>query len=192
MCAKPKQWDELYATNKEKWLADHPRQILIDAADLLPKSGIALDAACGVGNSSLYLAQRGMKVIAMDISLVALQILRERVLAQDLVIFPVAFDLSIPYLPPDYFDVILNFHFLERATIPIYKSALKPGGLVLFETFYRLNDQIKEKDKYLEPGELASAFIEFEMIRYLESCLPDDVETGRGMAQLIARKPSSK
>lgn len=189
MSTKPKHWDELYATNKEKWLADHPRQILIDAADLLPECGIALDAACGVGNCSVFLAQRGFKVISIDISLVALKILKERAMGMKLSIFPAAYDLSRPWLPSHYFDVILNFHFLERATIPCYKSALKSGGLILFETFYRLNEQIQKPEKYLESGELASAFTEFEVIRYFENSHLGDIETSRGVAQIIARKP---
>jgi tellurite methyltransferase len=121
--------------------------------------------------------------------LVALKILKERVMGMNLSIFPVAYDLSLPWLPSHYFDVILNFHFLERATIPCFKSALKPGGLIFFETFYRLNNQIQEPEKYLESGELAALFMDFEVIRYLENSHLGDIETARGMAQIIARKP---
>ena len=38
-------------------------------------------------------------------------------------------------LGTEKFDLIANFYFLERDLIPRIKQALKPGGLVFFETF---------------------------------------------------------
>jgi hypothetical protein len=40
-------------------------------------------------------------------------------------------------LMPDRFDVILNFYYLSRLLWDTYRKALKPGGLLFFETFVR-------------------------------------------------------
>lgn len=47
----------------------------VDAEEVLPRAGRALDVACGTGGVSIWLAQRGLEVTALDISPVALAVL---------------------------------------------------------------------------------------------------------------------
>jgi len=152
---------------------------------------MVLDAAAGVGASSLFLAESGLHVIALDISLVALRLAKKRAGARSLPLEAVVYNLSNPWLPPETFDVILNFHFLERATFPVFRQALKPGGLLFFETFQKAEEDLLVPDYYLEPGELLAAFEDYEIIYWGENVLPaTETHPPRAMAQLVARKPA--
>jgi tellurite methyltransferase len=187
-----RRWDERYAAEGETWLERKPRQLLLDFAHLLPKKGRALDAASGVSASGLFLARQGLQVIALDVSEIALRMAVQRSRETDLPFQAAVWDLANPWLPPDTFDVILNFHFLERATFPVYRQALKPGGLVFFETFLKLDLSLLNPDYYLNPGELRSAFEDYEILHSQEIKVPaGERHPPRGTAQLVARNPVS-
>lgn len=184
------RWDERYQRESDFWLERQPRQLLTDYVHLLPNEGHALDAASGVAINGLYLAQLGLKVFALDISEYALKLAKQRASSLGVSLEAAVVDLSQPWLPEAHFAVIVNFHFLERGTFPIYRRALKPGGLILFDTFTKQVDQNEAPDYYLDPGELLSWFEDFEIIHYSEENLdPSERHPERGLAQLVARKP---
>ena len=188
--SEAEHWDERYQRERDFWLERQPRQLLKSFAYLLPSEGRALDAASGMAINGLFLAQHGFKVFALDISEYALNLAVQRARSEDTIIEAAVYDLSNPWLPPAYFDVILNFHFLERAAIPVYRQAITPGGLIFFDTYVRLEDREDIPIYYLEPGELLSRFVDFEIIHYAEDILPQSEFHGeRGIAQLVARKP---
>ena len=182
------RWNARYAADGESWLEYQPRQLLLDHAYLLPKRGLALDVAAGVANNGTYLARRGLHVVALDISKIALQLALQRASTESLPLSAAVYDLSHLWLPVDSFDVIVNFHFLERATFPVFRQALKPGGLIIFETLLRSDNNTPTPDYYLEPGELLSAFSDYEIIHWKERTIP---ETTKVTAQLVARKPDA-
>jgi SAM-dependent methyltransferase len=183
------RWDARYLDNSRPWLPRAPRQLLVDHAHLLPESGLALDAACGVGANGHFLAQHGLRVIALDISLIALRMAVQWGRAHACPLDAAVYDLSAPWLPPERFDVILNFHFLERACIPVFRQALKPDGIIFFETYLRLDPNLESPERYLVPGELRLIFQDYQVLHYAEKALPDIEQlTSRGMAQLVARK----
>ena len=183
-----KRWNARYSTEGKTWLESDPRPLLQEYAHLLPRRGIALDAASGVANNGLFMARRGLRVIALDISETALQLARQQALAESLYLSAAVYDLVNPWLPPCYFDVIVNFHFLERATFPVFQQSLKPNGLLIFETFLRSGEEPPSPQYYLEPGELLSAFSTFEVLHWKENRITD---TTKVSAQLVARKPSA-
>lgn len=188
--SEAQRWDARYQSELEDWLSRGPRQLLVDHTELLPPGGLALDAAAGVGHSSLYLARQGLRVIALDISRVALQAAARAARRHNLPVYPAVYDLASPWFPPSRFDVILNFHFLERQTFPAYRQALKPGGLLFVETFVRQELEISDFAYYLDPNELLSSFLDYELFLYEETSLPSrEGLPERGLARLIARKP---
>lgn len=184
------KWNGRYQIEGKKRQNGRPCQLLLDYADLLPDTGLALEAAAGVAVHGLFLAERGWHVVALDISEVGLRLARQQALARGLALETAVFDLSHPWLPANYFDVILNFRFLERETFAVYKRALKPGGWLLFETFVRPDKDVADADYFLEPGELGRAFAEFEVIRSGETAVSGG-RSGqmRQVAQLVAQKP---
>jgi SAM-dependent methyltransferase len=100
-------------------------------------------------------------------------------------------DLVNPWLPESHFDVILNFYFLSRPIIPTYRQALKPGGVLFFETYLR--EQHTNPERYLESQELRRLFDDWDILHYLEVERLVRSRTGyeetRWTAQLIAQKP---
>jgi SAM-dependent methyltransferase len=64
-------WDELYRSHGSVWSGD-PNESLVKQVSSLP-SGTALDVGCGEGADAIWLAQRGWRVTAVDISSVALE-----------------------------------------------------------------------------------------------------------------------
>jgi 2-polyprenyl-3-methyl-5-hydroxy-6-metoxy-1,4-benzoquinol methylase len=148
-----------------------------------------LDSAAGVSSNGLFLARRGLHVIALDISEFALQLACQRARAENLPFQAAVYDLSHPCFPAERFDAILNFRFLERATFPAYRRALNPGGWLFFETYINLAGNPSPREYYLEPGELLAAFLDFEIIHWEERQLPEsENHSVRGLASLVARK----
>ena len=117
-----------------------PAQLLQESLHFLPK-GRALDIAAGSGRNALYLAEHGFSVHAIERDQEALQALqdaaRERSLRQVTV---EVMDLEGPSLPGKAFpmetyDVALIFFYLFRPLFPAFLRTLKPGGLLMYETF---------------------------------------------------------
>jgi SAM-dependent methyltransferase len=77
-----RNWDEIYfrhSLEEIPWHSDKPDRELID---LIEKSKIeaysTLDVGCGAGTDAIYLASKGCKVTAIDVSHEAIRIARER------------------------------------------------------------------------------------------------------------------
>jgi SAM-dependent methyltransferase len=64
-------WDERYGSRQSIWSGEPNRCLVTETADLVP--GAALDVGCGEGADAIWLAQRGWRVTAVDISSVALE-----------------------------------------------------------------------------------------------------------------------
>lgn len=186
------KWNKRFTESRQSWLRAQPRSLLIDYAHLLPSTGLALDAAAGVATHGLFLARRGLHVIALDISEVGLRLAKNRTDAEGVWLETAVIDLSHPWLPANTFDVIVNFRFLQRETFPVYRHALKPGGLLIFETFVRTEYTPNDVAYYLEPDELRAAFADWDVVHYA-------VVNGRSRrdqhqksaAQLVAYKPTA-
>jgi tellurite methyltransferase len=180
------RWDNRYEIEGPSRVNSLPNALLRRYADLLPASGLALDAACGVANHGLFLAERGLRVIGLDISLVGLRFAQQQAKERGLRLSLALWDLSQPWLPPDAFDVITNFRYLERTAFPVFRQALKPGGLLFFATFMSVEPHDDHPEYYLRPGELLETFGDYEIIHH--SLLPEMRHT---LEQLVARKLSS-
>jgi tellurite methyltransferase len=100
-------------------------------------------------------------------------------------------DLGDYRLPQDRYDLILNFHYLQRSLAGPIVRALKRGGVLVFETF--TIDQIqysygpKDPSFLLSPGELQKMFAGLETLLYYEGIIEGD-RGPRAVAQLIGRR----
>lgn len=117
-----------------------PAEFLAEQLPRLPK-GLALDIAAGSGRNTLYLASRGFTVEAIDRDEQALALLTDTARRHNLTnVTARTLDLETdparpPELPKERYDVILVFFYLHRPLFPTLLRALKPGGLLLYETF---------------------------------------------------------
>ena len=64
-------WDERYRSSSSVWSGEPNPQLVAEVAELA--AGRALDAGSGEGADAIWLAQRGWRVTAVDISAVALE-----------------------------------------------------------------------------------------------------------------------
>jgi len=148
----------------------------------LASCGKALDIACGNGRNSIFLAQKGFVVDAVDISTVAMNHLtgkspRINVICQDMDTWK---------MPQNGYDLIANIRFLDRRLFPIIQQGLKLNGVLIFESFMD-----GEKDKYcLEQNELLRAFQSFRIV-YYEEKKADHLEKCDQTASLVAIKTVS-
>ncbi len=165
------RWDKQYAQSSGTAApAGFLREILESRAWSLPY-GRALDLACGKGRNSLYLAERGFKVVAMDISSVALVEGQARAEAKQLSIDWRQGDLEAVQFDEAEFDLIVNFNYLQRSLIRQIKRAVRTGGHVICETY--LIDQMamghpKNPDYLLRHNELLEHFQDFRVLYYRE------------------------
>ncbi|WP_025769277.1 methyltransferase domain-containing protein [Thioalkalivibrio sp. HK1] len=80
--ADKERWNARYASG-EYIARTHPSDLLASWIDRLPR-GRALDVACGAGRNAIFLASKGYRVEAMDISSVALERASKRAQAEGL------------------------------------------------------------------------------------------------------------
>ncbi len=174
------------------WSKLEPSQFLVDNAGLLPPGGRALDVAMGTGRNAVYLASLGFEVTGMEISDEACEMALEAAGAAGVRIEAVCVDLESWEAPAEAFDVVVNFNYLQRGLCPRLAAALKPGGVLVFETFTREQRQFgwgPSRDEFLLlPGELRGLFPRLETLVYREG-----VEEGqrgkKAAAGLVARRP---
>ncbi len=109
--------------------------VLREHAHLLPARGEALDLACGRGGSALFLARHGLTVHAWDSAAVAIEALRAHAAEEGLNLHAEVRDVIAAPPEAERFDLIVVSHFLHRALFPDLFAALRPGGLLFYQTF---------------------------------------------------------
>jgi len=183
------QWDARYAKNK-----DTPQacRVLREFSHLLPKSGQALDLACGMGGNALWLAEQGLTTSAWDLSPVGINKLEERAKQQMLSIDAKTRDIIAEPPAENSVDVIVVSYFLERALFPALLASLKPSGLLFYETFVQDKPQgvgPSNPDYLLKQNELLEISGDLIIRVYREEGLIGDITGGcRNIAMLIAQK----
>jgi tellurite methyltransferase len=173
-----------------------PCQVVAAYTHLLPATGTALDLACGLGANALLLARHGLETYAWDYADTALERLQVEAQIQQVAIYTERRDVVMSPPPADMFDVIVVCHFLDRGLAPALTQALKPNGLLFYQTFTRtsVNDcGPKNPDFRLAENELLRLFADLQIVVFREEGDIGDISQGfRNEALLIARKKSDQ
>jgi 2-polyprenyl-3-methyl-5-hydroxy-6-metoxy-1,4-benzoquinol methylase len=199
MQAIRKKWNERY---EQVYVPNQIVDVLELNLHLLPPQGKSLDLACGLGGNALRLAELGFESHAWDISDAAIEKVQEFARERHLNIVARQCDISQQNIQEtlynEGFDIIVVSHFLLRDIIPILIAALKPGGLIFYQTF--IEEQINvehqqsnsgptNKSFRLKKNELLQLFSGLTLRYYREDGIQGNLEKGvRNEALLVVEK----
>jgi 2-polyprenyl-3-methyl-5-hydroxy-6-metoxy-1,4-benzoquinol methylase len=154
-----------------------PPLVFASHADEFPTAGTALDIACGQGEVSVWLARRGLDVIGLDISPVAIgsagELAGRHAVADRCRFGVVDLDGGLPAGPS--VDVVVCHRFFDRRLNRVLAQRLAPGGLLAIAT-------LAGGQFGADAGELRIAFAGLEVIAE---------GTGQGVVWLLARSPGT-
>lgn len=184
------KWDGIYREMPE--VSVEPAHVLSENAHLLPASGRALDLACGRGGNALFLAQRGFKTDAWDISQVAITRLKTRAKELGLDIEALVCDVENVEFPRESFDAVVVSRFLARSLAEPIAATLKRGGLLFYQTYTRERVSSSGPSNpafLLAEGELLALFRQLRVVVYREEGRLGDLSQGlRNEAFFVGQK----
>lgn len=129
-------WDARYSASERLWSGRVNSVLEAEAARLVP--GRAIDAGCGEGGDSLWLARHGWTVDGYDLSAVAVDRVRleaKRLGLADVTSFAQR-DLAADPPPKAAHDLVSgqHLHVIPAQRDPLYRglaAAVRPGGVLL-------------------------------------------------------------
>jgi SAM-dependent methyltransferase len=159
-----------------------PSPWVVRWAPLIAPGADVLDLACGTGRHARFLAARGCAVVAVDRDADAIA-----TLAAVTGVFSRVADVESGPWPfaPASFDAVVVANYLHRPLFEPIVEALRPGGVLLYETFMVGNERFgrpSNPDFLLRPSEL------LEVVRgRLEVVAFEQGETAAPRAAVVQR-----
>ncbi len=150
-----------------------------------------LDLACGAGRNGLLMAAQGAEVHFWDKDAGSLEKIKSMAGNMGLRFFTRQVDLEAGQeglLPVEYFSVIMVFRYLHRPLIPEIKKSVKPGGIIIYETFTTRQAEIGKPvnpDFLLRENELSGWFEDWDILDQYQGRLENPE---RHMAGIVAGK----
>lgn len=167
------RWDEIYRKMKGKPFPP-PDPLLLNYTPPVDDSETkrALDAAAGLGQNGLWLAEQGYTVDIMEISRVALTRARVEVALRNLRnVNLLQIDFDDFDVDDQIYDIVCVFRYLKWDMLHKLKASVVPGGRFIYETFniHYLNIVPEfNKEFLLDIGELKSIFQDWTLLHYDE------------------------
>jgi len=162
------KWDTKY-NETPKLLEKRDVGLKLKEAIKYSTVGIALDIACGAGKNSIYLAENDFEVESLDISKVALDVLKDYNYKN---ITTILTDLDGFTPSEDKYNLIVMTNFLDRDMIPRLVNGLTSGGILFIETYMVHISNTKKSSNLnylLKEGELKTFFDEnYKILDYSE------------------------
>jgi ubiquinone/menaquinone biosynthesis C-methylase UbiE len=190
------QFNWIYTKGNE-YFSHAPTAFLVECVKQSPP-GDALDVAMGQGRNAVYLAQQGWRVTGFDVAQEGLKIAEAQAAAQGLHINCVRASSEDFEYGDSSWDLIVMAYtamaFHEPELMNRVKKSLRPGGLVVVETFLEwFPESGKPRVPGLPgPGELRRIFSEFEILTDQEVHGTSEWFTRKTrLIRFCARKPDS-
>ena len=198
MRERPEAWrpmfNRIYATDTATTFSTEPTPLLVNAVDGLTP-GRALDVGMGQGRNAVFLALKGWDVTGFDLSEEGLaaasaQATRAGVPLKALQADAASFDYG-----REAWDLIVITYGPAFVAEPAFagrlKSALRPGGLLVIESFASDSTAPSRRAVDLDPAELIRQFQGYRLIRFEDVDGKSEWEPQvTRLVRLIARKPS--
>lgn len=198
-------WSERYRQAGEEYLfGEAPSRFLESHRSLLSVGATALSVADGEGRNSVWLAEQGLTVKALEISPVALEKARKLARGRGVAVDFVQADVLADDWPAETYDLVVGvfIQFVGPQERPLLfarmKQATAPGGLLLLHGYtpkqleYRTGGPSAAENLYTK-AMLAQAFEGFEILELSE--YEDTLAEGYGhkghsaVIDLVARRP---
>jgi len=176
------KWNKRF---REMNFPDEPSKVVSEFSHLA-KGKKALDIAAGMGRNSKFLAQQEFKVDALELSDVGIESLRK---IKGVNAFQI--DLDNYVLPQNKYDLVICLNYLNRKLFSQIKNALKPGGVLIYETLCITEKEtgtVKNPDYFLRPNELRNSFSELNIIYYKEYERINNFDKKVTKASLVAER----
>jgi len=160
-----------------------------------------LDLACGSGRNGLYLIENIIPVTFADVSVEALEQVKQSLNCLSAEKNPLA-----QYWQKDFeqagtkplqdkcFAAVMVFRYLHRPLFEQIKTAIKPGGMIIYETFTEQQAQFgrpKNPDFLLKADELLEQFSDWKILHSFEGIVNTGVngDVKQAVGQIVAVKP---
>lgn len=172
------RWNRRYSQGRESVL-----HLVLTSFYQIARRGRALDIACGTGENAIFLAKKGFKVDAFDMSDVAIRKARLKAKREGVKVNFKPVGVEVFSFGLSRYDLIVNFYFLNRGIFPKIRRALKERGLLIFETYNEEHLLVNPRfnpEYLLKKGELIEEFGDLDVLYYKEVS---------SITTLVARKP---
>ena len=182
------RWDDRHADAPEVVEPSAPERIA-PVLDRVPIAGRALDVACGTGAQSLWAADRGLHVTALDISPIAtakVVAAADRAgLADRVEVHTHDLDRGLPGGLPGPFDLVIVQRFRAPNLYPELVRSLASGGVLIVSVLSEVGHAGEPGPHRAIAGELEQAFVDTPLGADLELLASDEAD---GLATIVLRR----
>jgi SAM-dependent methyltransferase len=187
----PLMFDRIYASERPVF-NQNPSTVLVTAIEGL-KPGRALDVAMGQGRNALFLAQRGWNVTGFDISNEGLNVARANAKKAGLALNAVRSSIDDFAYGEAQWDLIALIYVPniahEGAAMTRLARALKPGGLLVIESFASDRNTPQRRPVDIDPTVLKASLSGFELVRFDDlEAIPEWDPNPTRLVRVVARK----
>lgn len=160
-----------------------------------------LDLACGKGRNGLYLVENNVRVNFADVNGESLEHIKQSLRSMDEAKQKLAQCWQADFeqnettpLKNKKFSAVMVFRYLHRPLFEQIKQVIKPGGIIIYETFTVQNAQFgrpKNPKFLLKPKELVELFSGWKVLHSFEGVIEGESpnHSKQAIAQIVAVKP---
>ena len=161
-----------------------PAAWLVDNLDTIRPGGLVLDVAAGGGRHARFLAEHGFRVHAIDRDVSGLA--RQLGPVGRVTVDAIDLETGTPDLGHERYDAVIVFNYLHRPLMPALVAAVRPGGVLIYETFtagQAVRGRPRNPHFLLREGELPTLVAPLRVIRAREG----DYD-GKLIASIVAER----
>jgi SAM-dependent methyltransferase len=187
----PLLFDRIYTSARPSF-SQQPSTVLVEAIEGRPP-GRALDVAMGQGRNAVFLAQRGWEVTGFDLSQEGIDAARANARKAGVTLTAVRDSIETFDFGTAQWDLIALIYVPssahEGAAMATLARALKPGGLLVIESFGADPKIVPRRPVDIDPAQLKASLTGFEVLRFddREAMSEWDPQPTR-LCRLIARR----
>ena len=164
----PLLFDKVYASDRPSF-SQNPSALLVEAVEGR-RPGRALDVAMGQGRNALFLAQRGWSVTGFDVSEKGLAVARTNASKTGVTVRAVKSTIADFDYGTAQWDLLALIYVPASAhegpAMATLARALKPGGLLVVESFASDWNAPQRRPVDIDPAALKAALSGFDILRF--------------------------